>query len=82
MRCALLFALACVPVGCNWPETRMEPAYEYGSRARPTVSAAPAYTAGPDTQLTYSPDGSTTFVCADGEAESAARVVPAAAPAC
>jgi hypothetical protein len=55
---------------------------DYASRARPTVSAAPAYTAGPTERLTYSPDGSTLFVCADGGLKSAAHVEPAAAPAC
>ena len=74
--CALLLA------GCAWPATRMEPVADYASRAPATVSAAPAYTAGPTTRLTYSPDGSTLFVCADGSVESAALVEPNAAPAC
>ena len=66
MRCARCFALACVAFGCAWPATRLEPAADYRASTRPTVSAAPAYTAGPDYRLTYSPDGSTAFVCANG----------------
>jgi hypothetical protein len=65
MRCALLFAFACA-VGCGWPATRMEPVADYAARRTPTVSGQPAYTAGPSTRRTYSPDGSTLFVCNGG----------------
>jgi hypothetical protein len=62
-------ALAAV-AACGWPETRMEPVGEYHAAGRVTVTAAPAFTAGPDTVRTTSPDGSTVFACGDG------RVVP------
>jgi hypothetical protein len=82
MRCTRYFAIACAALGCGWPATRMEPVADYGSGPRATVSAAPAYTAGPDYQLTYSPDGSTLFVCVDGATEPGWRVPPDAVPAC
>ena len=67
---------------CGWRETRMEPASEYRAASRPTVSAAPAFTAGPDTVLTSSPDGSTLFVCRDGSIRAAGQVPARAAPKC
>jgi hypothetical protein len=68
--------------GCGWPETRVEPAANYQPAKRPTVSAAPAYTAGPDTVLTTSPDGSALVVCPDGRALSAGDVPAGSKPAC
>ena len=82
MRYILSFALACVAVGCGWPATRMEPVADYGARSHPTVSGAPAYVAGPSYRRTYSPDGSTAFVCTDGDVISASTVMPGATPAC
>lgn len=87
MRCVRFLALVhvafvCVALGCGWPATRVEPPADYPAKAHPTVSAAPAYTAGPDYRLTYSPDGSTLFVCADGSVEPAWRVTPGGRPAC
>ncbi len=80
---ALCFSISlCALASCGWPATRMEPVADYAARARPTVSAAPAYTAGPTDRRTYSPDGSTLFVCADGGTEAGGRVTPGAAPAC
>ena len=74
----LLGALA----GCTWPQTRMEPAADYGSGSHYTVSAAPANTAGPSYVRTASPDGATRFVCAEGGSTSAAHVPPETTPAC
>ncbi len=66
----------------SWPATRMEPAGDYASRERPSISSAPARTAGPSYVRTYSPDGATRFVCADGTTRNAAHVEPGSAPAC
>ncbi len=82
MRCARYLLLACAACGCGWPATRMEPVADYGARPRATISAAPAYTAGTDYRRTYSPDGSTLFVCADGGTAPAWHVAPGATPAC
>lgn len=82
MRNILALALAGVAFGCGWPATRMEPVADYGTRARPTVSAAPSYTAGTSWRLTYSPDGSTSFVCSGGDVAPASHVTPGATPAC
>jgi uncharacterized lipoprotein len=68
--------------GCGWPETRMEPAADYGAADRTTVSAAPSFTAGPDAVRTDSPDGSTTFVCADGSHMPASKVPKGKTPPC
>ena len=78
MGAALLGAMA----GCQWPETRMVPVAEYGAAERTTVSAAPAFNAGPDTVRTTSPDGSTTFVCEDGSRLAASKVPEGSTPAC
>lgn len=77
-----LLAAAAPALACGWPETRMVPAAEYGADARPTISSAPAYTAGTNYVRTTSPDGSTTFVCADGSSRPASEVAPGATPAC
>jgi len=83
MRSVLRFAFVCGALGgCGWPATRMEPVADYGARAKPTVSAAPMYTAGPTWRLTYSPDGSTTFVCNGGETAPGDGVIPGSRPAC
>jgi hypothetical protein len=79
LRCLTFAALV---AGCGWPSTRVEPTDQYRAGGHPTVSAAPAYTAGPEYRLTYSPDGSTLFVCADGSTRSGAHVEPGAQPAC
>jgi len=81
MRWVIFFAFACI-VGCGWPATRMEPVADYGARRTPTVSGQPAFTAGPSTRRTYSPDGSTLFVCYGGETARGASVTPGARPAC
>jgi hypothetical protein len=67
---------------CGWPETRMVPAANYGAANKASVSAAPAYTAGPSTVRTTSPDGATRFVCADGSNVPASTVAPGSRPAC
>ena len=72
----------CVAIGCSFPATRMESSADYGSSHKPTVSSAPAYEAGTNYRLTYSPDGSTIFVCAGGETQNGASVVPGETPAC
>jgi hypothetical protein len=77
---ALVMAAGCSNSG--YGETRMEPAADYGAAKRATISAAPAYTAGPTTVRTTSPDGSTTFVCADGSTRPAHLVPPGRTPAC
>ena len=82
MRNILALALVGVAFGCGWPATRMEPVADYGARARPTVSAAPSYTAGTSWRLTYSPDGSTSFVCSGGDVVPASQVAPGAIPPC
>ena len=82
MRCALLFAFACLVGACGWPATRMEPVGNYGAATKPTVSAAPQYTAGTSWRLTYSPDGSTSFVCTGGETARGNAIIPGARPAC
>ena len=82
MRTALLLAFVGVVGGCGWPATRMEPIGDYGAHTRPTVSAAPNYTAGTGWRLTYSPDGSTLFVCNGGETARGNAVIPGARPAC
>ncbi len=76
-----LFCVACV-CGCGWPATRMEPVADYGARSKATVSGQPAYTAGPTDRRTYSPDGSTLFVCEDGGTVPASHVEPGATPPC
>jgi hypothetical protein len=68
--------------GCGWPETRMEPAADYGAANRSTYSAAPAFRAGPDAVRTSSPDGSTMFVCHDGSYLPASRVPEGKTPPC
>ena len=82
MRTIFALTFACVALGCGWPATRMEPVADYGARAHPTVSGAPAYMAGPSDRRTYSPDGSTAFVCSGGDVVPASHVVPGATPAC
>jgi hypothetical protein len=82
MRCPRCFALVCLLAGCAMPATRMEPTANYGARLHPTVSGQPAYTAGPTYQVTYSPDGSTLFVCDDGSTAPGWSVTPGATPAC
>ncbi|MDB4969870.1 MAG: hypothetical protein JWN44_5559 [Myxococcales bacterium] len=87
MRLRMLMGAAALVMGAGcgssgFGETRMEPAADYGAAERATVSAAPAYTAGPSTERTTSPDGSTTFVCADGSTRPARLVVPGSTPAC
>ena len=67
---------------CGFPETRMVPVADYESGHKATVSAAPAYTAGPSTVRTRSPDGSTLFVCEDGSVRRGSEVPPSSAPAC
>jgi hypothetical protein len=69
-------------MSCTWPQTKMEPVEEYAAGKRQTVSAAPAYTAGPTTVRTTSPDGATLFVCADGGTVPASRVPAGNVPAC
>jgi hypothetical protein len=81
MRCAHYLVLV-LALGCGWPTTRMVPVAQYGARAQPTVSAAPNYTAGTNYQNTYSPDGSTLFVCVDGSTRRGWNVTPGATPAC
>jgi hypothetical protein len=76
---ALVTAAGC---SAGFPEARMEPAADYGAADKTTVSAAPAFTAGPATMNTDSPDGSTKFVCTDGSGESADLVPPGRTPAC
>jgi hypothetical protein len=78
---ALLVALL-LPACGSWPSTRMEPAADYGSGRHVTVSSAPAFTAGPTYVTTTSPDGATTFVCADGDTRRGDRVPPDQTPAC
>jgi hypothetical protein len=67
---------------CGLPQTRMVPAAEYQAAGKPTISAAPSFTAGPTEVRTYSPDGSTVFICADGRTLPADRVQPGGKPAC
>jgi hypothetical protein len=67
---------------CAFPQTRLEPAADYGAAPRASYSAAPAYTAGPSEVLTASPDGATRFVCADGSNVPASQVPPGRKPAC
>jgi hypothetical protein len=79
---AFTFLCAGSLAACGWPETRMVPVADYASGSRATVSAAPAYTAGPSTVTTKSPDGATVFVCEDSTLRRGADVPPNAAPAC
>ena len=51
------FLVAAPLAACGWPATRMVPAADYTANARPTISAAPAYTAGTNYVLTTSPHG-------------------------
>lgn len=69
-------------VGCAYPQTQMVPVQDYASGPRQTVSASPAFTAGPSTVRTTSPDGSTEFVCVGGGTMRGSRVPPDSAPAC
>jgi len=82
MRKILFGVLAFVPLACGWPQTRMEPTADYGSRNKPTISSAPSYTAGTNYMPTGSPDGSTAFVCADGSNRPANEVAPGSLPPC
>lgn len=78
MRGLRRFAIAGVALaGCGWPSTRMQDAGDYQLRARPVVTAAPAFTAGPEYRLTYAPDGSTTTPC-----HAAPAGIMTAGPAC
>jgi hypothetical protein len=77
MRRMILAAVALAGVAaCGWPETKMvEVGAEQATAARPVVTAAPAYTAGPDYVRTTALDGkSNVFVCPGGEIVSARRV--------
>jgi hypothetical protein len=80
MRRMMVAALALAGVAAcgSWPDTKMvEVGSEQTTAARPVVTAAPAYTAGPDYVLTTVPDGrSNVFVCPGGDIVSA-RHVPA-----
>ncbi len=76
---ALFAALA---GACGFPETRMVPVADYGAANKPTISSAPAYTAGPSTAHTTSPDGSTLFVCVGGGERPGSQVPPGSEPAC
>jgi hypothetical protein len=67
---------------CAYPQTRMEPVADYGAARKASISAAPAYTAGPDIVRTTSPDGATTFVCVDGSTRPGSEVPPGSEPAC
>lgn len=83
MRSLFLALLAAAPLlSCGWPATRMVPAADYGANEKPTISSAPAYTAGTNYVRTTSPDGATTFVCADGSSRPASEVAPGARPPC
>ncbi|HEY2742979.1 MAG TPA: hypothetical protein VGL86_00090, partial [Polyangia bacterium] len=81
-RIGWIAALALGAVACAYPETRMVPVADYGAGPRQTVSAAPAFTAGPSTTRTTSPDGATRFVCANGATRSGAAVPAGSIPAC
>ena len=62
--------------------TRMEAAANYGASTRVYVVPTPTpLLAGPDTVRTWSSDGSTVFVCADGSARDATKA-PGDKPAC
>ena len=67
---------------CSWPQTRMVPVADYGAAPRQSVSSAPAYTAGPSTVRTTSPDGATKFVCEYGGTLPGSAVPPYSLPAC
>jgi hypothetical protein len=67
---------------CSYPQTRMVPVADYGAAPRQSVSSAPAYTAGPSTVRTTSPDGATKFVCVDGGTRPGWKVPPDSLPAC
>jgi len=83
MRIALtLTVLFASLASCAWPQTRMEPVADYGAAPKATISAAPAFTAGPSTVHTTSPDGSTLFVCEDGTTRRGSEVPAGAEPAC
>jgi hypothetical protein len=82
MRHRLVLASLPLLAGCTFPQTKMEPAEDYAASHRVTVSAAPAFTAGPTEVRTTSPDGATTFVCADGSHVSATKVPPGSSPVC
>lgn len=82
MRWWLLCVVGAMSACAGWPETRVQPVADYAAADKPTVSAAPAYTAGPTTVRTVSPDGATAFVCADGSVVPGDRVVPGSQPAC
>jgi hypothetical protein len=82
MRTLMISLLLLLPAACEWPSTKMVPLDDYAAGTRATVSAQPAYTAGTTQMRTYSRDGSTLFVCADGSTLPGNRVTPGAAPAC
>jgi hypothetical protein len=69
--------------GCaSMHETRMAAATNYSAPKHVYVVPTPTpLLAGPDTVRTYSPDGSTVFVCPDGSARDATKA-PGDKPAC
>jgi hypothetical protein len=54
-------------------ETRMEAAASYAPKHVYVVPTPTPLLAGPDTVRTYSPDGSTVFICADGSVRDATQ---------
>jgi hypothetical protein len=75
-------ALVLGAVACTYPETRMVPVADYGAGPRQSVSSSPAFTAGPSTVRTTSPDGATKFVCVGGGTRPGAAVPADSLPAC
>jgi len=61
-------ALAGAASACSlgWPDTKMVPVADYQMASGPSISGAPAYTAGPSYYRTASHDGSTFIVTCDG----------------
>ncbi len=81
-RIGWIAALVLGAVACTYPQTRMVPVADYGAGPRQTVSSAPAFTAGPSTVRTTSPDGATKFVCTNGATLPGAVVPAGSLPAC
>ena len=50
----------------TWPDTKMVPVEDYQMANGPSISEAPAYTAGPSYYRTASHDGSTFITTCDG----------------
>jgi hypothetical protein len=70
--------------GCGTlSKTRMVAAADYAPSRHVYVAPSPTpLFAGPDTVRTYSPDGSTIFVCADGTSRDASKLGPDGKPTC